>query len=116
MGAAIALASITVSKSGFALMMNASHMVLIATSMLPHVAREGGTHNARPTLSNWRSGLRIDDLQLLDDREGSRLKAPAVAAVASKLRRVGDTDIADMVILLRGDASLAVGEWVHRRR
>src|SRR6266851_2028729 len=36
---------------------------------------------------------------------GSRLKAPAAAAVARKLRRVGDNDIADMIILLGGNAT-----------
>jgi len=41
----------------------------------------------------------------------SRLKAPAAAAVARKLRRVDDDDITDMITLL-GEASLA---WPRHR-
>src|SRR5258708_29337091 len=47
---------------------------------------------------------------------GSRPMAPAAAEAARKPRRVGDNDVADMTILLGGNASLAVGEWVHPRR
>src|SRR5260370_37607099 len=39
---------------------------------------------------------------------GSRLKAPAAAEVARKLRRVGDNDIADMIILLGGGSTASV--------
>src|SRR6266850_4239652 len=46
---------------------------------------------------------------------GSRLRAPAAADVASRLRRVGDNDIADMSFLPDGNeprAGSSVGEMI----
>jgi hypothetical protein len=42
--------------------------------------------------------------------------APAAAERASKPRRLGDGEVADIIILLGGDASLAAGEWFQPRR